>query len=135
MRLITILLTLFITSCDPIDFKLKVYNNSSTSIYIIHSFTSNLSLLDSTVAEPYNGIAIKPQENYTVRANYIKWEDAIRTDSKDGKLRVYIFDEETVSKYSWHHIVSNNLYSKKFELLEVDLKKINWIITYSENLN
>ena len=125
-----ILFFLVLISCDPIDYRLKLLNDSNQQVYCIHSFTEELSEVDSTVAEPYNKIAIKPQEEYTIMANYMRWEDEIERSSKDKKLRLYVFFQDTVKKHSWKEIIATKNYAKKYELTIPELEKTNWKIIY-----
>jgi hypothetical protein len=119
-----------INACDPIDYKLKIYNLSESSLFCIHSFSSEIQLIDSTVAEPYSGKGFPIGAHYIVRANYIKWENQINRHSIDKKLRIYIFHEDSVNKYSWKQLIEEKKYNKKYELSVSDLEKNNWIVTY-----
>lgn len=127
-KLIYIFLVVSFVACDPIDYKLKIYNQSDSPVYCIHSFKEELSLLDSTVAEPYNGKGITPNQHYIIMANYVTWEGEINKESPDGKLRMYIFKEDSVNKYSWKNLIEEKKYDKKYVLSISELEQINWVI-------
>jgi len=48
----------------------------------------------------------------------------------DGKLRIFIFKEETIRKYSWEVICKHQMYEKKLTLTEAELKKNDWTVVY-----
>jgi hypothetical protein len=117
-------------SCEPTDNRLKVQNKADFPIFCFYSFNENLSLLDSTVVEPYNGEGIKTNEIYSLRGYLLKWETAINSESTDKKVRVYIFSEDSVRQYSWKNLIEEKKYNKLYALSVSELKTMGWIIQY-----
>ena len=116
-------------ACDPIDYKLKVKNETRFPFYVIHSFAPHIGLVDSTVAEPYNGEAIQPHDTYTIMGNYVTWETEIGNTSADKRLRLFICHRDTVFKHSWKTIIDELKFYKVYTLSVADLQKMNWVVT------
>lgn len=57
------------------------------------------------------------------------WEEYIKT-CDNQKIRYYIIKKDSVDKYGWKTILSNNIYNKKYLFTIEDLDKINWEIEY-----
>lgn len=53
---------------------------------------------------------------------------------EDKKLRLYIVPHDSVKKYGWYKIFTQNIYVKKYKLSLEDLEKQNWKIEYN-NIN
>ncbi len=45
-------------------------------------------------------------------------------------IRIFILDVNTLNTYSWDQIRNENNILKRYDLKIIDLKKLNWIITY-----
>lgn len=123
-------LVFLVVSCDPTDNKLKVLNTAEFPIFCLYSFNENLSLLDSTVVEPYSGEGIKVNETYSLRGYLLDWEAAINRESTDKKVRIYIFSEDSVKKYSWKNLIEEKKHNKKYVLSIPDLKQLDWIVEF-----
>jgi hypothetical protein len=112
------------------DLRLKLNNTIDSPIHCIYSLNEYLELRDSTIVQPYNGQGISVNEKYSLRAGFDRWEKIINTECIDKKLRIYIFHEDSVNKYSWKQLIEEKKYNKKYELSVSDLEKNNWIVTY-----
>lgn len=57
------------------------------------------------------------------------WEE-FSNKSKNEKIRLFILEDELVTKNGWKTILSNNIHSKKYKLSMKNLDSINWQIVY-----
>ena len=124
-----LLVTLFLSSCnkyqgyDSCNNYIYIQNNSDKSVYFAYTFVEdffNLSI-------QYNEIL--PQKRGFIRntADFECWEQYIKQTT--GYIFIYIYDGEYIESVSWNEAKSN--YLKKYRLSAENLKKNNWIITYS----
>ncbi|NLL27401.1 MAG: hypothetical protein GX259_01250 [Bacteroidales bacterium] len=58
-----------------------------------------------------------------------KWEKVFKKLPKDT-LSIFIFDSDTLAKYSWDRIRSDYNILKRYDLSLKDLETQNWTISY-----
>jgi hypothetical protein len=58
------------------------------------------------------------------------WEGYI-SNSKNGKMRIFIVSKDSVNKYGWEILLTKNIYTKVFKMDMKDLEKDKWQIIYT----
>ena len=159
MRILTIsfCLTLFLinlSSCDFIDSKLKVWNNTKDSIAFIIltepnyfpttdsgntlSKSENDSLLetrakyDPTNDDGFGGVHfLAGDSSKNLMTFNTTWEGVIGR-SPNKKLEIYFFPAfvMTSGNYTWKEIWKKKMYTAKKEFSEGEMKKLKWNIYY-----
>jgi len=51
-------------------------------------------------------------------------------DNDPDSLSIYVFDADTINKYSWEKIRADNIVRKRYDFSIDDLKARNWIISF-----
>lgn len=124
--LILVILLIYI-SCDPVDHKLKIVNNSTLTIY----FSDSFSYPDTSITElnPF-----KSPEVYRIRPGATdsdpirgSWEAVFETLDT---LMIFIFDERTLNKVPWDTVRKNYMILKRYDLSLEDLVRLDWRVTY-----
>lgn len=124
-----LLLILFLSSCneyqgyDSCNNYIYIQNNSGKRVYFAYTFEEDFLNLSIQFNE------IQSQKRGFIRntADFERWEQYIKQTT--GYIYIYIYDGEYIESVSWNEAKSN--YLKKYKLSVKDLKKSNWIITYS----
>lgn len=148
LRLIfTFLLFFILPSCvfDRIDKRnLMIYNNSNRIIYSVISSNDSIYNLENFDDFVYKGnyiytkegdiklfgfTSINPQEKLPSDGGSTKW-DVYFESINDKKIRLFIIYKDSVDKYGWKEILSNNIYTKKYLFTIEDLEKTKWKIEY-----
>ena len=132
---------ILIVGCDPIDDSLKITNQASTKIYYLYSpYRELVNVYDRTLQE--QGISItyrnvveeidpfKTKREIILGRKDQAWRDYINSVCEDGRLRIYIFDIDTLKKYElkFRDVAVNNRFASKIEVTVEDLEKSNWEI-------
>lgn len=129
-------LLLFI-SCDPVDDRLTIINETNRPLFI--SISRFDSIESGNPLEDYMKICgqdtlwidsddfIKPhgKKNLSVISS---WEDLIYDNYDDRSLKLFVFDADTLKNNDWYTTASNDNYLKKFKLTIDELKRLNWKI-------
>jgi hypothetical protein len=124
----SVIALLILVQCDPWDFKMKITNNSNSTIYFYDSF----SYPDTTLRIEYNPVKI-PETNSVLpgatRSNRIRccWES--KFEFRDT-LMIFIFDETTLKTVPWDTIRKNYMILKRYDLSLEDLVRMDWRVTY-----
>jgi hypothetical protein len=58
-----------------------------------------------------------------------KWENSLK-EHPDKILRIYIFNEDTISKYGLCKVFKNEMFIKRYDLTYDDLVRLNWKVVY-----
>ncbi|OXA76471.1 hypothetical protein B0A65_19020 [Flavobacterium frigidimaris] len=103
-------------------------NNSIYCFYLQHELTTMHSLPEYSFP-PHETKAKEDDCNLIVKP---RWEEYIKT-CDNQKIRYYIVKKDSVDKYGWETIFSNNIYNKKYFFTIKELDRLNWTITYGGN--
>ncbi len=121
-------------SCDPVDNRLTIVNNTNQPLFFIRSPADSLEGRscykeffdivggDTVWIESDNFIKPRSEKKVVVLSD---WERLIK-DRYNGRLRIYFLDAYTLKKYGWEEIKRNNKYFLKYSLTISDLKKMKW---------
>ena len=127
----SLLAIIALSSCDLVDGKLKIINQSNYHVFCHVYYTDSIMLRDSLNIEPFNGYPLRPDTLYKINvAPYGSWEDRIEYKSPDNKLRINFYHKETVNRYSWKYIFENKKYEQNYTLSIEQLDSLNWIVSY-----
>lgn len=140
-------------SCDFLDNKLKICNNSNDSIaFIVQTDTTkfpvsrwnaglreNDSLLNSYakyIPESQSSVGIEflsPDSCQRLMTFNTYWEAKIEQSPKK-KLEIFFFQPDIITsgKYTWEEIWSKHLYVQKREFTKEELSRANWTIFYKQ---
>jgi hypothetical protein len=132
---------IFMISCnfDYQDNRLGLLNKTDRFIYFIYEEDTIMDfppiILDSikiiNTDTQYFGDQhdfLSPNSRRKISLNY-KWETYF-DKALEKKIRLFIYDRDTISKYAWKKICQQKKYLKKYELTLDDVKKMNWTIVY-----
>jgi hypothetical protein len=114
-----------------------ILNKSDYTIFIYNSYSDSLSfIMTNSVDTAYtfdSGITVySPNRAEPDSIAYLSFRGthADIFDLLGEKLRIFIFTEETIRKYSWEEICEYQMYEKKLTLTEEELKKNDWTVVY-----
>jgi hypothetical protein len=135
---IIIFLTFLFSSCDPTDNKFTIVNKTGRPIFYD---TSPFDTIEgASVFKPFYKIInndtlwiesdyfIKPMGEKTIMV-MSDWEEMIE-DNYNGKISVFIFDADTLQKYRWNVIKSDNKFIDRYKFGIEELKEKNWKVVY-----
>jgi hypothetical protein len=133
LKLFAIFLLSLLSSCmDITDSRCIItHNKSKNSIYCFY-LEHELTKIDSLpkYSFPPNETRAKDEDrNFIVKP---RWEEYIKT-CDNQKIRYYIIKKDSVDKYGWQKIFSNNIYNKRYLFTIEDLDRLKWTITYDGN--
>lgn len=127
-------------SCDPVDDKLIITNQSDQKVYYMLSPTELSIFYKKTMDEQhvsltYQGavdyIESKRSRHETMMGRRGKaWENYVKFSCDGGKLRIYTFSLDTLTKYNFKSIVDHNRYLTKKEYSFDDLNKLSWEVVF-----
>jgi len=117
-------------TCDYNDNRLKIKNNSAYDIAFDYS-TDTILEQDFTNFNSIINDKIMPGEvaNQLLPGSTNAWPFLIKK-SKNNKLNVFIFNNDTLLKYNDREYIRNHKLYKRYSLTEEELNEINWIIEY-----
>ena len=118
---------------DPVEQwdYIKVVNTTAKTIYVSAGTRRyGMSSYPDTLlpADKPSLLIVRPND-YNNLATSIGWEVAIKDNDPDS-LNIYVFDADTINRYSWDKIKAHNKVLKRYDLSIDDLKRKNWSITF-----
>ena len=126
------LILLSLTSClEHIDTrKIKIVNETNKNIYVFDS-------QNDTFTEPYISYPLdtllkyekSEMKNPFYMRNVIGWKSYIE-DSKEGKMRIFLVEQDSIDKYGIKNILEKSIYTKVYKVDIQDLKDCDWEIVY-----
>ncbi|TFF34027.1 hypothetical protein E2R66_23320 [Mucilaginibacter psychrotolerans] len=132
-----IVVSIFISSCDYYNHKLKLHNKSKEIVTVGHTdreLPDEMNNVEYYIAD-YS--AIMPDSTYDIviagKDNAWHW---YIDHSPRKKLFVYVFSVKEISQYRGDvmgDIIRAGKYLKRFEYTEQELIDHNWTITYNGN--
>jgi hypothetical protein len=136
MKIITFVLVLLLSGCDPADGRLRITNNSSKKVYYTIAESSAPVECDllrvrgkdtlwdgSQVIFPDSSV-----NEFRQGRNY--WPEYVNKECKDSTLILYVFSESTVMKHARNGKVGSSFYNAKFMLNVKQLDAIKWNVVY-----
>ena len=73
---------------------------------------------------------VDPNNNKKIRSHN-RWEYLLK-NHPEKILRIYIINEDSISKYGTCMIFKKQIFLKRFDLTYTDLEKLNWKVVYDE---
>ena len=125
--LISISVLFLLIQCDPWDRKMKIVNNSRSSIYYNDSYMypdTTLRIDDNPVSLSRLLVASGETVSNPRRG---RWEEVF--DIYDT-LMIFIFDETTLKTVPWDTVRKNYMILKRYDLSLEDLVRMDWRVTY-----
>jgi hypothetical protein len=125
-----------------------VLNNSEHTIYVYDSFLDSLALYQiNSIGNTYrtgfdtayifsNGVVSyssnRAEPDSIAYVLFFGTHKSIfrQKECIDGKIRLFVFKEEAIRKYSWEEICEQQMYEKKLTLSEKDLRENDWTVVY-----
>lgn len=134
---------LLMFSCDPIDDRLSISNNTNEIIFYLISprneldgqspFKNSFKIVKGdTVWDETSNLVFPSSSKTPVIIGRNGWEDFITEECADNKLKIYVFEKDLISKIPWHEIIAGQQFSKKYQLTLKDLERLNWQIKYEK---
>ena len=117
-----LVLLVVISGCDQTDNKLLIANETDHLLLYIPSKTD--SIVGGAPVDGNHSIPRHGEKHVSVIGS---WENMVQYNF-NGKLWVITFDSDTLEKYGWEYVKSNNRYYSKQGFTLSDLKKANWEI-------
>jgi hypothetical protein len=120
---------------EDCHFSIKIANNSDNDIYV-YAYTG----YPDTFTIKYDNNPVNDDmywvdsNSYNYKALRMRdcWEDMVEDFSEEGVVMVFVFDADTLEKYTWEYITENYKILKRYDLSLQDLKDRNWRITYPD---
>jgi hypothetical protein len=115
------------SSCKHYDYPLhfEIKNNSNSSIYFAFSY----SYPDTNIARisniPYSG----GNQTHKIFAQN-STSEGTNVFGISQTTQMFIFDANIIENVPWDSIVAHNMVLKRYQFMESDMQKANWIITY-----
>lgn len=133
MKLLSII-SLFFLSCADWDGRLILINKTNQTIrYHYELMNINDSIPDLSYCERTN--LYNARENREVQLmTQNKW-DLYLKGQLDKVLRIYIINEDSLSKYGTCEVFKQQIFMKRFVFTYDDLEKIKWRVVYDGNIN
>jgi hypothetical protein len=127
--LIVVVLIFIAISCDPMDYKLKIINTTNFDICYEISQDSFLNINKLYTRETWNQYCRISKLDSILKGYPVSdsWE-YINSESKNGKLNLFIFKYDTLIKYDWKTIVDEKKYYSFICLSKRELDSIEWRI-------
>lgn len=133
-KILFLLVILFITnSCWDmvIDKQIYIENNSNDTIGYYDDtrrYNSDFPhMYDTLPNEVYGIVKIKPKEGFYDDIDFV---DSYFDRYPDKKTKIYLFNWDTLNKYSWKEIREKSIYLIRYDLSYNELDSMNWTITY-----
>lgn len=130
--LLLALLLLFGCKVPEYDYLLQFANNSDNPVYVGIS-DINDKYKDTTYLY-INSSPMQDGEQYKFQSHdtaaylvYIPWDKIYK---QRDTVSFYIFDAKTLETIPWQKVTENYLVLQRYDLSLVDLKKLNWVISY-----
>ncbi|MBI5220031.1 MAG: hypothetical protein HY958_13980 [Bacteroidia bacterium] len=113
-----------------IDDKLRIKNNSGRIIF----FAGSPNYPDTVIPNynPKNDVdrlMLKPNEEKGLEVSGT-WEDQFNSNIKSGNLLIFIFDNDTLSKYTWDQVRTQYKILKRYQLTKQHLDSVAWRVNY-----
>jgi hypothetical protein len=99
-----------------------IKNNSMDSVTVFVKYPVNDTLLPEK--NPYLRL-INPNSKYRHSLGITTKKNPIK-----GKIILYFFRSDEISKNGWDYIRNKNLYIKKFETSSIEISKNNGLVSY-----
>ena len=114
-------LTIVNSTADKITFSLSYEYPQDT--LMLESYVPNES---QVAANPGNNVSPASSKKYQIRSC---WESTFENRIASGKLRIMIFNVDTIKAYTAKEIIIKGLYKSFLYTLD-DLKELNWQAVY-----
>lgn len=133
-HLFIFVLLLSLSSCDPVDDKLKFQNNSSDTLNVNISFDyPDTTLKCSPLIDSCNSYSywILPGNTVSMRTYNNTWEHWITMRNQMQTLSIFILDKSELNKLDCDNYNGNDLQIlKRKDYTLRELEKENWIVAY-----
>jgi hypothetical protein len=111
---------------------ISIINKSNQIIYYLRSESDSFSI--STTSDKINIISkynmVNKDSTVFVGDKPRNWDNYIEVGCKDGRLRLFIISKDTINKYGWKKVISNNIYTKVYRMNMDDIKKCKWKVIF-----
>ncbi len=123
---------MILTSCDYVDNRLTIINNSNKKICFDFDKDTILTIPALGKKEFYmSSYMINPNEsNQVSMPGSTKYWDYYINSSKNKKLNLFIFDYDSVVNCNWDSLRKNKRFIKRLEITKAQLDSNNWIVNY-----
>ena len=105
-------------------YSVKIQNNTNDTLLFFESYNYP----DTSIVQNKPILIRVYPKDYNFLDSMDAW-DVVLVPPKDT-LSIFILSKDTVDKYNWELIRSDNNILKRYDLSLNDLKRMNWTITY-----
>jgi hypothetical protein len=113
-------------SCEGLDYKLEIKNETGFDIYVIDYDTSSLNDYPNKVLNFDSQFIAK--DSVTKFGQYDTWDSYVKNARNKG-LNLFVILADTVDKLDRDYIIKNKIYCKQLFYSYEELKKLNWRVT------
>ena len=113
------------------DKTIAIYNNSKDTIAFFadeRDFNPDCPSMFDDLPSNIHVVPIRP--NGGVYFHYIDFPDEYFNNYPDKRMKIYLFNLDTLNRYSIKDINDSSNYLKRYDLSIHDLDSLNWTITY-----
>lgn len=133
MKIKCFILIVMVISCSDWDTRLILINKTNKKIKALYEVME----LDKTIpninsCEKFNCNDVMPYNQFVLRF-HDKW-DLYLKKHPEKILRIFIIDDDSLSKYGTCGIFKQQVFKRRFDLAFSDLERLNWKITYVDSL-
>lgn len=136
---------IFISACDTVDQRLRLYNAGNDPIIYVWTMDEEFKEISAHQIRNIKKVIDKNNGRLVVRSNAIlnpgekealvvnEWKIDMR-DSKNKRLDIYFFKPQTLISNSWEAICENQIFDKKMSFTYEDFIKAKWLIVYDDQI-
>lgn len=111
------------------DVRLILLNSTNEKIRVWYEIKNKSDYMpDTAYCKTEELYWILPQSREILRTNN-RWNFSLK-DKPDKMLRIFIVNEDSLSKYGTCEIFKQQIFIKRFDFTYDDLEKINWRVVY-----
>lgn len=134
-NLLIVVIVLLVLSCDgPADNSFSIKNESKDTLLFMYYKNDTLMHLDKNAYDDKkfyfewaHEIPTNTEEHFRMYGKRNEaWRIHVKEYCKDQKLRLWIFDKDTLRKYSSIKVLKEERYKKKYLLSYDTLERLNW---------
>jgi len=111
------------------DYPLYLNNQSDRRIQLWTPNAGEVGYPDTNLHELPRGVIVHPNKKLDVAGGGISWEKIYKSERRDT-LSFFLFDVDTLEKYSWDIVKKNYMVLQRYDLSIYDLQKLNYTLYY-----
>jgi hypothetical protein len=134
-RVLYLIMIIYLNSCldyGPDIRNIKVSNKTEKDVYCLSASSDSFTnpYIDYYKKGMDEFFLIKQDSAINIPDKPKKW-DSFFSKCKDGKMRIFIIDKDSVNKHGWEDVLTKGIYNRVYKIDMDYLEKNNWEIIYN----